>query len=101
MVSFISVNNSILRGQLQYTDYLIYTNNSVDVNAETLQSSEKGHMWFLFGEVSIFLWMLGMGCVILLWHSLSLPYNYFAWSLAGAIMCSDILKDQLKGMNAD
>ena len=22
--------------------------------------------------------MLGMDCVILLWHSLSLPYNYFA-----------------------
>ena len=43
MVSFILVNNSISRGQLQYTDYLIYTNNSDDVNAETLQSSEKGH----------------------------------------------------------
>ena len=26
-------------------------------------------MWFQF--------MLGMGCVILLWHSLGLPYNYF------------------------
>ena len=27
----------------------------------------------------LFLWMLGMDCVILLWHSLSLPckYNYF------------------------
>ena len=25
----------------------------------------------------LFLWMLGMGYVILLWHSLSLPYNYF------------------------
>ena len=24
-----------------------------------------------------FLWVLGMGYVILLWHSLSLPYNYF------------------------
>ena len=24
-----------------------------------------------------FRWVLGMGCVILLWHSLSLPYNYF------------------------
>ena len=23
------------------------------------------------------LWLLGMGYVILLWHSLSLPYNYF------------------------
>ena len=44
MVSFILVNNSISRGQLQYTDFLIYTNNSDDVNAETLQSSEKGHI---------------------------------------------------------
>ena len=43
MVSFILVNNSILRGQLQYTDYLIYTSNSDHVKAETLQSSEKGH----------------------------------------------------------
>ena len=25
---------------------------------------------------SLFLWVLGMGYVILLWHSLSLPYNY-------------------------
>ena len=24
----------------------------------------------------LFLWVLGMGCVILLWHSMSLPYNY-------------------------
>ena len=25
----------------------------------------------------LFLMVLGMGCVILLWHSLGLPYNYF------------------------
>ena len=25
----------------------------------------------------LFLWVLGMGYVIVLWHSLSLPYNYF------------------------
>ena len=25
----------------------------------------------------LFLWVLGMGNVILLWHSLNLPYNYF------------------------
>ena len=25
----------------------------------------------------LFLWVLGMGYVVLLWHSLSLPYNYF------------------------
>ena len=26
----------------------------------------------------LFLWVLGMGYVILLWHSLSLPYSYFS-----------------------
>ena len=26
----------------------------------------------------LFFWVLGMGYVILLWHSLNLPYNYFA-----------------------
>ena len=37
-------------------------------------------MWVLFGEVSsVFLWVLGMGYVILLWHSLTLPYNYFLY----------------------
>ena len=25
----------------------------------------------------LFLWVFGMGYVIVLWHSLSLPYNYF------------------------
>ena len=27
----------------------------------------------------LFLWVLGMGYAILLWHSLSLPYNYFVF----------------------
>ena len=26
----------------------------------------------------LFLWVLGMGYIILLWHPLTLPYNYFA-----------------------
>ena len=30
----------------------------------------------------LFLRVLGMGYVILLWHSLSLPYNYFAITLS-------------------
>ena len=25
----------------------------------------------------LFLLVLGVGCVVLLWHTLSLPYNYF------------------------
>ena len=34
----------------------------------------------------VFLWVLGMGYVILLWHSLSLPYNYLVW-----------IKDKIRG----
>ena len=34
-----------------------------------------------FGRGFLFLWALGMGYIILLWHSLSLPYNYFSCSL--------------------
>ena len=33
-------------------------------------------MWFLFGEVFRFLLVLRICCVILLWHSLCLSYNY-------------------------
>ena len=28
------------------------------------------------GRAFLFLWVLGMGYVILLWHSMSLPYNF-------------------------
>ena len=31
----------------------------------------------------LFLWVLGMGYVILLWHSMSLPYNYFGCLQSG------------------
>ena len=31
----------------------------------------------------LFPWVLGMGYVILLWHSLSLPYNYFRGTAIG------------------
>ena len=33
----------------------------------------------------LFLWVLGMGYVILLWHSLSLPYNYFGVIFKGSV----------------
>ena len=42
----------------------------------------------------LFLWVLGMGYVILLWHSLSLPYNYFAQY----IDCGCILEQNTKVM---
>ena len=33
----------------------------------------------------LFLWVLGMGNVILLWHSLSLPYNHFGFENCGLL----------------
>ena len=40
----------------------------------------------------LFLWVLGMGYVILLWHSLSLPYNYFYYTLkANKILVKSLL----------
>ena len=39
----------------------------------------------------LFLWVLGMGYVILLWYSLSLPYNYFSKELITHKMCNDNL----------
>ena len=35
----------------------------------------------------LFLWVLGMGCVILLWHSLNLLHNYFSTSPEGPGRC--------------
>ena len=37
--------------------------------------------FFLIGTylIFLFLWVLGMGYFILLWHSLSLPYNKFSF----------------------
>ena len=41
----------------------------------------------------LFLWVLGMGYVILLWHSLSLPYNYsgchFKIKILSGNLCDD------------
>ena len=39
----------------------------------------------------LFLWVLGMGYVILLWHSLSLHYNYFTTlTVQKAVLCLGI-----------
>ena len=42
----------------------------------------------------LFLWVLGMGYVILLWHSLSLPYNYFE-SFGNYNVCNRLFQDVL------
>ena len=37
----------------------------------------------------LFLWVLGMGYVILLWHSLSLPYNYLVTMSLQCLLATD------------
>ena len=47
----------------------------------------------------LFLWVLGMGYVILLWHSLSLPYNYFTilkWGVRGCTLHGHVFMMQEK-----
>ena len=51
----------------------------------TLVGEERANLFTCNYVVSVrrgflFHWVLGMGYVILLWHSLSLPYTYFAVS---------------------
>ena len=56
----------------------------------------------------LFLWVLGMGYVILLWHSLSLPYNYLGSNYKAAnnvvVVCwvhyINTLKQELNGTKA-
>ena len=49
----------------------------------------------------LFLLVVGMGCVILLWHSLGLPYNYFStistydFSTLSTTLPHDLIKKQL------
>ena len=47
----------------------------------------------------LFLWVLGMGHVILLWHSLSLPYNYFGREQAEIFHSNRMLKATKKSIS--
>ena len=47
----------------------------------------------------LFLWVLGMGYFILLWHSLSLPYNYFGREQAEIFHCNGMLKATKKSIS--
>ena len=49
----------------------------------------------------LFLWVLGMGYVILLWHSLGLPYNYYQSPLVciSKGICDPLSRD--RGLNQD
>ena len=46
----------------------------------------------------LFLWVLGMGYVILLWHSQSLPYNYFVLVLMHYVEHDSCLHDEKKNI---
>ena len=65
LLSFIYMETAVDRlprlGKRELTCLLLFTCNYVV------------SVWRCF----LFLWVLGMCYVILLWHSLSLPYNYF------------------------
>ena len=45
--------------------------------------------YYVFSVLRGFLsfWVLGMGCVISLWHSLSLPYNYSIYICSVFAVC--------------
>ena len=43
----------------------------------------------------LFLWVLGMDYVILLWHSLSLPYNYLVYKLWVGRTFSDLFRKSI------
>ena len=53
----------------------------------------------------LFLWVLWMGYVILLWHSLSLPYNYFStistydFSTLYTTLPHNLIRNQLIDLN--
>ena len=47
----------------------------------------------------LFLWVLGMGYVILLWHSRSLPYNYLEYHVKFNLICFSI-KHQISRRNS-
>ena len=49
----------------------------------------------------LFLWVLGMGYVILLWHSLSLPYNYFEEIPLLEVIPEVIAETSLDGVSDD
>ena len=50
----------------------------------------------------LFHWVLGMGYVILLWHSLSLPYNYFTVGITQArtLMVAEKAADIIRGIDS-
>ena len=43
-------------------------------------------MWFLWPWDFLFLCVLGIGCIILLWHSLGRPYNYFEFFILAVLL---------------
>ena len=66
----------------EYTRYKIFMSVKPRLHDETLFHETRkfyqvcNYVAFVWRGF-LFLWVLGMGYVILLWHSLSLPYNYF------------------------
>ena len=76
-------DNSYLEGLLGLTDENSVCNNKKlprlgKLELVCLLSFTCNYVIFVWRGF-LFLWVLGMGYVILLWHSHSLPYNYFSF----------------------
>ena len=48
----------------------------------TSVGEERAKLFLLSFRVHLSLFVIGIGCIILLWHSVGLPYNYSAGFLA-------------------
>ena len=61
--------------------YVSFSGLITSVGEERANFSALVYLYLICGSVRLgflILLVLGIGCVILLWHSLGLPYNYFA-----------------------
>ena len=65
-----------------YFDVYLYVNGSGSITSVEEERANLSAVFTCSYVVSgwrgfLFLWVLGVGYVILLWHSLSHPYNYY------------------------
>ena len=73
---FVGVSCRILYSFVGYL-YVSGSGSITSVGEERANLSAIVYLELFCWRGFLFLWVLRMGYVILLWHSLSLPYNYF------------------------
>ena len=80
MIIYDETNNLVSGAFLKcFSIYVIGSGSTTSVGEERANLSDVVYLSYVVSvcRCFLFLWVFGMGCVILLWHSLSLPYNYF------------------------